>query len=451
MIDSLERALRPNCREHPVFRPFTTVLETETYVPHLTSIAIALLVLAGATVPCAQAQAPSRSAADSLPGAPEPIRGAHVTQVDLIRAGQILDLPQRLDLLEGFLRRPMRDELRPMVLRMIVSTCRELGDLEAATFYGEEALRLNPSDGPVLLELAAAYADDPSSDVPRGIGYAKRAMDALEAAAKAMGEGGEERLSTFVGSLLKDWGWMLLRSGNVKEAEPMLLEAAERRKDPEVYVRLGTLRKGAGKLSQAKDDFAMALALSSGEDVAAREAMQEIVTAEGGGEADIEAIVSEKRSEIARMKKEAMAEHSRVAPAVAPGFELNTLDGGKVALKDLKGSVVVLDFWATWCGPCRRELPVIQKAYESFREAQVAVLAVSVDTDTSLVRPYVKANNLTLPVAFGGTAGRDYGASSIPTLVVIDGNGMLRYVHTGYHPDLEEVLPEEIRELLEEL
>lgn len=377
--------------------------------------------------------------------------GANVTQVDLMRAAHVEDLPQRLELLESFLQRPMKPELRPVLFRLIVATCSEMGDVGAATFYGEEALAANPSDGPVLLGLAAAYAADDTSDVDRGIKYAERAMDALDAAAKAMGEGGEERLRPFAGSLLKDWGWMLYRRGDVREAEKKLVEAADRRKDPTTYLRLGLVHKSMGALDAAKDDLAMALALSSGENIEAQHAMQEIITAEGGGKADVDAIVQEKRSEIARMKKEAMAEQSRVKPEPAPDFTVTTLSGAEIALADLRGSVVVLDFWATWCGPCRRELPLVQKTHEDFKGQNVTFLGISIDADTSLVRPYLEKNNLTLPVAASRDVGRAYGASSIPRLVVIDGRGQLRYIHSGYHPDLEQVLPEEIEELLGEL
>jgi thiol-disulfide isomerase/thioredoxin len=371
--------------------------------------------------------------------------------MDLMRAAQIEDLPFRLETLEGFLTRPMSDELRPVVFRVIVNTCREMDDLEAATFYGEEALEESPGDPGILLELAKAYADNETSDTDRGIRYAERAMAALDATAKAMGEGGEQRLSTFVGSLLSDWGWLELRRGNAEVAEGMLAEASDRSKSPEVYFRLGTARERAGKKSGAKDDFAMALALSSGKHTASYDAIKNLVSAEGGAVEEIDEIVEAKRAEIATKKKTLMKQQSKLDPAPAPAFDVATLDGGRATLEDFAGSVVVLDFWATWCGPCRRELPLVQKIHETFKGERLEVLAVSVDTDTSLVRPYVERNSLTLPVAFGRQAGQAYGASSIPMLVLIDGRGQLRHVHRGYHPDLEEVLREEIKALLEEL
>jgi len=380
-----------------------------------------------------------------------PAGGAHVTQVDLMRTAQIEDLHFRLETLEAFLDRPMRDDLRPVIFRLIVATCHQLDDLESTTFYGEEALAANPGDAAVLLELAAAYAEADDSDTERGIRYAESAMQALDLAAKAMGADGEKKLSTFVGSLLANWGWLEFRKGDLGTAEGMLAEAADRQKAPEILVRLGTVRRSAGKNAEAKEDFALALALSSGEHKIALDALNEIIIEEGGEPSDVDAIVKAKRAEIASKKKTAMLEQSKLNPEEAPAFTVATLDGRTVALEDMRGSVVILDFWATWCGPCRRELPLVQKTYEDFSSEKVEVLAVSVDSDTSVVRPYVERNNLTLPVAFGRHLGQAYGASSIPLLVIIDGSGKLRYAHRGYHPDLEGLLQEEIRGLLEEL
>lgn len=396
-------------------------------------------------------EAPGERPANVNDGTSAATQGAQVTQIDLVRASQVMDLPQRLEILEGFLKRPMKEDLRAVTFRMIVVTCKELNDVEAATFYGEEALIANPTDGPVLIELTEVYATTDESDADRGILYAGRAMEALKSAAEAMGEDGEKKLGVFFGAVQRDWGWLEFRRGNVDNAERLLVEALKKRKEPETYLRLGLVRKSTGRVDQAKDDLAMALALSSGKNKGARDAIQEIITAEGGGDADIEAIVKEKRAKITQQKKTAMAEQSRLKPEPAPAFTVDTLDGRTVSLDDLRGSVVVMDFWATWCGPCRLELPLVQRTYEEFRDERVAFLAVSTDADTSLVRPYLKKNNITLPAACGRSVARAYGVGSIPVLVVIDGTGQLRYMHTGYHPDLEEVLPEEIREVLGEL
>ena len=371
--------------------------------------------------------------------------GVPVTRVDLIRASQMQDHGQRIRVLEGYLSRPIRPEYERLVFQMLVSSCRQSGDSDGAVFYGEEALRTYNSDWVVLLELTSLYAEMEDSDLDKGLKYAERAVAALES---AKAEAGEGRVEIFTGICFSEWGWMLFRKGKTAEAESMLEQAVEKRKDPKAYERLGRVRAEAGKLEAAKDAFAMSLALSSGEQTSAMEGMKEIAAKLGEDESDVDTIIREKRREVAEQKREAIKKQAKIEPKAAPDFDVTTLTGESLSLENLRGSVVVLDFWATWCGPCRLELPVIQKTYERLKDEKVFFIAASVDADTSKVRPFVKANGLTMPVAFAQSAGRDYGAASIPTLFLIDADGMIRYVHTGYHPDLEEVLPLEIEELL---
>ncbi len=117
-----------------------------------------------------------------------------------------------------------------------------------------------------------------------------------------------------------------------------------------------------------------------------------------------------------------------VSPLVgkpAEDFTLSDLSGRKQRLSALKGKVVLLDFWATWCGPCRRELPTIVKLHKELAPKGLAVVAVNVGEPDVTVDRFLKRNQITLPVWLDLTAevSSKYGASSIPTLVVIDRKG----------------------------
>jgi cytochrome c biogenesis protein CcmG, thiol:disulfide interchange protein DsbE len=114
----------------------------------------------------------------------------------------------------------------------------------------------------------------------------------------------------------------------------------------------------------------------------------------------------------------------------APDFQATTFDGQKVALADLKGQVVVLNFWATWCGPCKRELPLLEDYYRKQHAAGLVVLAVA--TEDSLtpfqLRPLAKVLTLQMVKRFKG----DYGdIRYLPTNFVIDRKGVLRYAESG--------------------
>ncbi len=122
-------------------------------------------------------------------------------------------------------------------------------------------------------------------------------------------------------------------------------------------------------------------------------------------------------------------------PAVgrmAPDFRLPTLDGGSFQLSDQRGKPVVLNFWATWCGPCRNELPAIQKAAEHLSD-QVVFAAVDQGEEAATVQSYVDEMGLTftIPMDDGGEVGYVYNVKGLPTTFFIDRNGVIQSLWMG--------------------
>ncbi|MBI5060181.1 redoxin domain-containing protein [candidate division KSB1 bacterium] len=137
--------------------------------------------------------------------------------------------------------------------------------------------------------------------------------------------------------------------------------------------------------------------------------------------------------------------------AEAPDFTVNGLDGKDVKLSSLRGKVVILDFWATWCGPCRKTMPLLDKFYSESRPAGVEVFGVNVweRGGTGGVKPFVEERGIHFPILLGtDEIARNYGVQGIPTLVVIDKNGKIAYRHVGYDPSLGESLEWQTKELL---
>jgi peroxiredoxin len=135
----------------------------------------------------------------------------------------------------------------------------------------------------------------------------------------------------------------------------------------------------------------------------------------------------------------------------APGFELHTIHGEPVSLEHYRGQVVLLNFWATWCPPCRVEMPAFQRVYEEKRDQGFVVLAVSTDrAGVGVVRQFLDERNLTFPVAMAtGQVIQDFGGiRALPTSFLIGRDGTLRQEVRGFFT--EPMLRMAVNRLLEE-
>lgn len=132
-------------------------------------------------------------------------------------------------------------------------------------------------------------------------------------------------------------------------------------------------------------------------------------------------------------------------------FEMRTLDGVTVTDSTLRGHVALVNYWATWCGPCRVEMPGFQRIYEKYRARGFTVLGVSTDAGgPSVVRPYLAEHGITYPVAMapGGPVGGFSAATVLPTSYLVDRNGRIRYEVQGIFAPV--ALEQAVRHLLDE-
>ena len=118
----------------------------------------------------------------------------------------------------------------------------------------------------------------------------------------------------------------------------------------------------------------------------------------------------------------------------APPFVITTLEGEQVSLESLRGQVVLVNFWATWCAPCRIEMPSFERVYRAKKDQGFVIVGLSTDqAGFDVVRPYIDRRGVTFPVGMAsGEIVRSYGgASTIPTSVLIDRGGRIRHRVTG--------------------
>jgi thiol-disulfide isomerase/thioredoxin len=126
-------------------------------------------------------------------------------------------------------------------------------------------------------------------------------------------------------------------------------------------------------------------------------------------------------------------------PPVFPDLEFVGQEGGSVRLSQLKGNVVLLNVWATWCGPCKLELPVVQRMYDSYSDRNFVVVAVNVDADRRRVSPFMKQFNISLPIYYASP--EDAGpltARGIPSTFILAADRTMLDSQVGYAPNVED-------------
>lgn len=156
----------------------------------------------------------------------------------------------------------------------------------------------------------------------------------------------------------------------------------------------------------------------------------------------------ERRGELPGQGSDVLSEGRR-----APAFELATLDGGLLSLAERRGQVVIVNLWASWCGPCRAEMPALQRLYAAERARGLEILAVNSTVQDSPVaaRAFVEEYGLTFPILLDsdGAVSRAYRLRSLPSTFVVDRRGVIQQIFFG-GPLSEESLAAAVAPLLAE-
>ncbi len=143
---------------------------------------------------------------------------------------------------------------------------------------------------------------------------------------------------------------------------------------------------------------------------------------------------------------------SAAAPVPAPGFELPLRSGGTVSLAGLRGKVVMINFWASWCGPCRQEFPILDEMYRKYQPMGFTLLGVNVESETSDAERFLASTPVAFPIAFDreNSVSGQYGVSAMPTTLLVDRKGNVRWLHRAYKPGDENEYLNQLRRLLRE-
>jgi thiol-disulfide isomerase/thioredoxin len=385
---------------------------------------------------------------------------------DAVRSSE--DNPQVLiKNLEAFLERFPASARREQVLQFIYKSALRANDPQAAIRYGEKLLALKPDD-PALLSTLVDLLDrqDDASSRIKALQYATKFVERAErevneSAPSAAGtDKSPESPNAMLSAAFLMRGKLYAKSGESDKAMADYEKSYAAYPSQQLAERLGDLAAKKNDLERALNEYATAFAFPGpGLDPTHREEVRRKL-----GSCYVALHQSEKG-----LGDMVLARYDELVRVLAPRFQdsrqpnanlrdpfayvLKRTDGSPLRLADYRGKVLVLEFWATWCGPCRVEGKLLERVVENFRNQPAAVfLAVNVDEDRTGVPAFLKEEQWTTPVAYAQGLDRLLGVQSLPTLLIFDRNERVVFRLEGLDfARFVETLDKKLRETLSAL
>lgn len=136
----------------------------------------------------------------------------------------------------------------------------------------------------------------------------------------------------------------------------------------------------------------------------------------------------------------------------APAFSLPDSTGQTVSLDDFHGQVLLINFWASWCGPCRQEMPLLEALHQRYEPLGFTLLGINVDEDSALADKFLQGMPVSFPILYDRTnsVSKAYDVIAMPTTVIVDREGRVRFVHYGYEAGYENDYQDQVRTLIRE-
>ena len=136
----------------------------------------------------------------------------------------------------------------------------------------------------------------------------------------------------------------------------------------------------------------------------------------------------------------------------APNFTLKSNTGKNLRLSEYRGNVVLVNFWASWCGPCRQELPLLDTLYQKYSQFGFVTLGINIDDTSENAEPLLQNLNISFPILYDNdkTLSRLYQIDAMPSTFIIDQHGEVRHIHHGFLPGYEKIYEKQIRTLIAE-
>lgn len=370
----------------------------------------------------------------------EEIREAIAASDPTARGNKLEELVDRL---------PKGSPAYEFVARALIQTWAITGDLERMEAAADRITIQEDVEGAELLNaMAYAYAEA-GTKLTEARMQVTSALNILDRMEKQEWRGVDAtdwlaEIDRRRGYYLDTLAWIDVKRGHLPEGIAVLREAVKRADLAAIRFHLGYALQQNGDTEGAAREFARAAALG-GED--SEKAEKALAAIEG---VDHEKLLEQARSDIADSARKRIL--ARAIDEDIPEFTLTDWDGNPAGSEAMDpNAVYIIDFWASWCGPCKEEFPILQEVHDKYRgNPRVKFLMVSVDQELDDAKEFIQDGKYTMPVAHEGkgNVALKFDVEGLPTLFIINDN-RIRFRHVGYNPELDSILPTQIDALLD--
>ena len=366
--------------------------------------------------------------------------------------------------LEDYLKKYPNSERREEIERELYKLSMKLRDRNRAIIYAEKLVAGDEDNVEALTNLITMLRERKGeADSTKALAYADALVKRFERIItdspkpkRVSSAQWQDRKEQGIASVYLLRGKIHADLGADDKARSDLTKSYQAARLAETAVALGELAEKRKDVDEAIDYYLQAFAISLNTDdrtdlKSLRRKLGQLYSAKNGSENGLgdrllkahDAFVNEREERLAKLDP----------PNINEGvndplkFTLTRLDGSPLKLDEQRGKVIVINFWATWCGPCLSEMPLFEKAIAKYKDdKEVFFLAITTDEDRDLVAPFLKHYKFNLPVAYADYLNDHFAVSSIPTTIILDRKGEVSFRQAGFNPreDFIEALSEKI-------
>ncbi len=368
--------------------------------------------------------------------------------------------------LEGYLKKYPNSERREDIEKELYKLSMKLRDRNRAIIYAEKLVAGDEDNIDALTNLITMLRERKSeADLTKALAYADALVKRFERIItdspkprRVSSAQWQDRKEQGIASVYLLRGKVHADMGADDKARADLTKSYQAARLAETAVALGELAEKRKDVDGAIDYYLQAFAISLNIDdridlKSLRRKVGQIYSAKNGSEIGLGDRLLKAHDAFVKEREERLAKLDQ--PNINEGvndplkFTLTRLDGSPLKLDEQRGKVVVMNFWATWCGPCLTEMPLFEKAIAKYKDDKdVFFLAVATDEDRDLVAPFLKQYKFNLPVAYADYLNDHFAVSSIPTTIILDRKGEVSFRQAGFNPreDFIEALSEKIED-----